>query len=106
MIGLKFIIIYSNTMSLEATMILLDNSYYAINGDYYPTRWEAQKDAASLLSSHKYNAHPESIVGVGLLAGPTSLLTAPTEEKTKIMASLHNVEIRGQLELATRMSIA
>ncbi len=31
-------------MSLEATMIILDNSDYARNGDYYPTRWEAQKD--------------------------------------------------------------
>ena len=38
-------------MSLEATMILLDNSYYAVNGDYFPNRWEAQKDAASLLST-------------------------------------------------------
>jgi len=93
-------------MSLEATMILLDNSYYAVNGDYYPTRWDAQKDAVSLLSTGKYNAHPESIVGVGLLAGPHTLLTAPTDEQSKIMASLHNVDLRGSVELSTRISIA
>jgi 26S proteasome regulatory subunit N10 len=93
-------------MSLEATMILIDNSYYAINGDKHLTRWDAQKDAASLLSTAKFNAHPESIVGVGLLAGPQTLLTAPTEEQSKIMASLHNVELRGTVELSTRMSIA
>ena len=56
-------------MSLEATMILLDNSDYSLNGDYLPTRWEAQKDAANLISTFKYNANPESMVGIGLLAG-------------------------------------
>jgi 26S proteasome regulatory subunit N10 len=56
-------------MSLEATMILLDNSDYSLNGDYFPTRWEAQKDAANLISTFKYNANPESMVGIGLLAG-------------------------------------
>lgn len=29
-------------MSLEATLIMLDNSAYSINGDYEPTRWESQ----------------------------------------------------------------
>ena len=56
-------------MSLEATLILLDNSAYAVNGDFHPTRWEAQKDAASMISNMKFNANPESIVGVGLIAG-------------------------------------
>lgn len=56
-------------MSLEATLILLDNSSYALNGDYYPTRWESQKDAVGLISTLKYNANPENIVGCGLLAG-------------------------------------
>ncbi len=27
-------------MSLEATLIMLDNSAFSINGDYEPTRWE------------------------------------------------------------------
>jgi hypothetical protein len=33
-------------MSLEATIILMDNSCASINGDYYPTRWVAYKDFA------------------------------------------------------------
>ena len=56
-------------MSLEATMIIMDNSNYAINGDFYPTRWESQKDGASLITNAKYNANPESMVGVALMAG-------------------------------------
>jgi 26S proteasome regulatory subunit N10 len=41
-------------MSLEATMILLDNSDWARNGDYMPNRWEAIYDAASLVASAKF----------------------------------------------------
>jgi 26S proteasome regulatory subunit N10 len=40
-------------MSLEATLIMLDNSAYSLNGDCLPTRWEAQVDAASLLIQAK-----------------------------------------------------
>jgi len=28
-------------MSLEATIVLMDNSDYARNGDLYPNRWNA-----------------------------------------------------------------
>lgn len=37
----------------EATMIILDNSDYSINGDYQPTRWLSQLDAAGLLIQAK-----------------------------------------------------
>ena len=40
-------------MSLEATLIMMDNSSFALNGDYLPTRWEGQVDAASLLIQAK-----------------------------------------------------
>lgn len=40
-------------MALEATLIMLDNSSSAINGDYLPTRWESQVDSASLLIQAK-----------------------------------------------------
>jgi 26S proteasome regulatory subunit N10 len=40
-------------MALEATLILLDNSAFALNGDYLPTRWESQVDSAGLLIQSK-----------------------------------------------------
>jgi hypothetical protein len=33
---------------------MLDNSASSINGDYAPTRWENQVDAASLLIQAKF----------------------------------------------------
>ena len=93
-------------MSLEATMIILDNSDFSRNGDYYPTRWESQKDSLSLLSNAKFNSNPESMVGVALMAGPqVQILTSPTDEQTRIMALVHNVPLAGRIKLTTALSI-
>jgi 26S proteasome regulatory subunit N10 len=75
-------------MPLESCMILLDNSEYMRNGDYIPTRLEAQVDAANLLVGAKTQSHPESTVGVS--AG-TDLLVSPTEDVGKILNALHGV---------------
>ena len=40
-------------MVLEATMLCLDNSEHMRNGDYAPSRFEAQTQAANLLASAK-----------------------------------------------------
>lgn len=75
-------------MPLESCMILLDNSEYMRNGDYIPTRLEAQIDAANMLVGAKTQAHPESTVGVS--AG-TELLVSPTEDVAKILKAIHRV---------------
>ena len=88
-------------------MILLDNSEYMRNGDYIPTRLEAQHDAANLLITHKINSNPESTVGViamsggcftsgGEGAGGVELLVSPTDDMGKILGGLHGVPIRGR----------
>ena len=69
-------------------MILLDNSEYMRNGDYIPTRLEAQQDAANLLVGAKTQSHPESTVGVS--AG-TELLVSPTDDVGKILNALHGL---------------
>jgi 26S proteasome regulatory subunit N10 len=80
----------SYKMPLESCMILLDNSEFMRNGDYIPTRLEAQQDAANLLVGAKTQSHPESTVGVS--AG-TELLVSPTEDVGKILNALHGLKI-------------
>jgi 26S proteasome regulatory subunit N10 len=75
-------------MPLESCMILLDSSQYMRNGDYIPTRLEAQQDAANLLVGTKTQSHPESTVGVS--AG-TNVLCSPTEDVGKILSALHSL---------------
>ena len=56
-------------MSLEATLLMLDNSASAINGDYEPTRWDTQVICAELLIQGKLQSNQQSSVGVGLMGG-------------------------------------
>jgi 26S proteasome regulatory subunit N10 len=79
-----------HTMPLESCMILLDNTEYMRNGDYIPTRLEAQQDAANLLVGAKTQSHPESTVGIS--AG-TELLVSPTEDVGKILNAVHGLKI-------------
>jgi 26S proteasome regulatory complex, subunit RPN10/PSMD4 len=47
----------------------VDNSEWARNGDFYPTRWEAQEEAANLIAQAKCDSNPESSVGLMMMAG-------------------------------------
>jgi 26S proteasome regulatory subunit N10 len=89
-------------MPLESCMILLDNSEFMRNGDYIPTRLEAQSDAANLLVNAKTGSNPESTVGVIAMSstGPSSgaeLLVSPTDDLGKILAALHGVRLSGEM---------
>ena len=56
-------------MVLEATVVCVDNSDFMINGDYKPTRLQAQAEAVNLLAGAKTGSNPENTVGVLSLAG-------------------------------------
>jgi 26S proteasome regulatory subunit N10 len=56
-------------MPLEATMMLIDNSEYMRNGDYQPTRFEAQSDAVNTVFQTKIDSNPENTVGIMTMAG-------------------------------------
>jgi len=77
-------------MPLESCMIIVDNSEFMRNGDYIPTRLEAQQDAANLLVGAKTQSHPESTVGV---AAGTELLVSPTEDVGKLLGAVHDLKI-------------
>lgn len=55
------------------------------NGDYAPTRFQAQADAVNLLAGAKTQAHPENTVGVLTMAGNTPrVLVTPTPDLGKV----------------------
>jgi len=47
----------------------LDNSEWMRNGDYVPSRWDAQADAVQVLFDAKTGSHPENMIGVMTMAG-------------------------------------
>ncbi|KAF2663070.1 hypothetical protein K491DRAFT_700174 [Lophiostoma macrostomum CBS 122681] len=94
-------------MGLEATMIVVDNSESSRNGDYVPSRWEAQCDAANLIFSAKTGANPESSVGLMSMGGDTpEILTTLTTDIGKILDGLHRTKIKGTSHLSTGIKVA
>ncbi|KAI9838644.1 MAG: hypothetical protein M1819_004958 [Sarea resinae] len=94
-------------MGLEATMIVIDNSESSRNGDYVPSRFEAQCDAVNLIFSAKTQANPESSVGLMSMGGkgPEVLVTLTTDFG-KVLDGLHRTKIRGDTHLATGIQVA
>lgn len=85
-------------MTLEATLIMMDNSAFAINGDYEPTRWDSQVDLAALLIQAKLEANQQSSVGVGLIGGPqVQILCTLTSDSGKASSFLYGVKCSGEL---------
>jgi len=88
---------------------VVDNSESSRNGDYTPTRYEAQADAVSMIFSVITQGNPESSVGLMSMGGkgPEVLVTLTTDHG-KILEGLHRTKskIRGESHLATGIQIA
>ncbi|KAJ3250641.1 hypothetical protein HDU77_006469 [Chytriomyces hyalinus] len=94
-------------MVLEACFLVLDNSEWMRNGDFTPSRIEAQKDAVTLLFNAKTQSNPENTVGLMTMAGkgPEVLVTLTTEIG-KILTALHKVHISQSPNMSTGVQIA
>lgn len=88
-------------------MICIDNSEWMRNGDYSPTRFQAQADAVNLICGAKTQSNPENTVGVLTMAGKgVHVLVTPTSDLGKILACMHGLEIGGEMNLAAGIQIA
>ncbi|KAI0213759.1 26S proteasome non-ATPase regulatory subunit 4 [Lamellibrachia satsuma] len=92
-------------MVLESTMVCVDNSDYMRNGDYLPTRLQAQQDAVNLICHSKTRANPENNLGLMTLAN-TEVLVTLTGDTGRILARLHQVHPRGLISFISGVRIA
>lgn len=92
-------------MGLESTMICVDNSDYMRNGDFLPTRLQAQQDAVNLVCLSKTRSNPENNVGLLTLANVEVLATL-TSDVGRILSKLHRVQPNGNINLLTGIRIA
>ncbi|KAJ5091095.1 hypothetical protein NUU61_005965 [Penicillium alfredii] len=94
-------------MSLEATMIIVDNSESSRNGDYTSTRWQAQVDAVSIVHSVKMRVHPQSAVGLMSMGGKgPEVLSTFTSDFGSILSGLHKTKIHGISHLSSSIQVA
>lgn len=93
-------------MVLESTMLCFDNSDYQRNGDYFPTRLNAQKDGVNLVCLSKVRSNPENNVGLLTLSNTTEVLATLTSDVGRILSKLHLVNPNGDINLLTGLRIA
>lgn len=92
-------------MVLESTIICVDNSQFMRNGDFMPTRLQAQQDAVNLITHSKTRSNPESNVALMTLADLSVLVTLTTDTG-KILAKLHQVNPIGEMRFISGIKIA
>ncbi|OTB01532.1 hypothetical protein M426DRAFT_323419 [Hypoxylon sp. CI-4A] len=96
-------------MPLQAVMIVVDNSESSRNGDYQPTRFDAQADAINIMFESITQSNPESSVGLMSMGGKgPEVLSTLTTERGKLLDGLHRTKkkISGTSHLATGIQIA
>ena len=98
----------TSTMVLEATVVLIDNSDFMINGDYKPTRLQAQAEAVNLLAGAKTGSNPENTVGILSLAGVRGpkVLATPTGDLGRILSTMQEIKPEGNVSLVQGVQIA
>jgi len=94
-------------MVLEATVLVLDNSEWMRNGDYTPSRIEAQSDATIFLFNAKTRSNPENTVGMMTMAGKSpEVMVTLTTDIGKVLTALHNIQLSGNAHFTTGVQIA
>uniref|UniRef100_T1ISP0 26S proteasome non-ATPase regulatory subunit 4 n=1 Tax=Strigamia maritima TaxID=126957 RepID=T1ISP0_STRMM len=93
-------------MVLESTMVCVDNSDYMRNGDFLPTRLQAQQEAVTMICHSKTRANPENNVGLLTLANNIEVLATLTTDVGRIMSKLHQVQPKGEINFVSGVRIA
>lgn len=93
-------------MVLESTIVCVDNSEYMRNGDFIPTRLQAQQDAVDLVCYSKTSANAENNVGLMTISSHPEVLVTLTTDMGRIMSKLHQVQPQGDTDFMTGIKIA
>lgn len=90
-------------------MMIIDNSEYMRNGDYAPTRLEAQADAVNVIFQTKTDSNPESTVGLMTMAGKgPEVMVTNTKDLGQVLQGLHRAssKIGGVIDIPTAIAVA
>lgn len=96
---------FITTMVLESTVVCVDNSEWMRNGDFLPTRIQAQQDAVSIICNAKTRQNPENNVAL-MTSASLEVLCTLTSDVGRILSKLHHVQPKGKANFATGIKIA
>ena len=93
-------------MVLEAIIICLDNSDWTRNGDYFPSRWETQIDAANFIIENKCEKNPENALGIISMASKVEVHSSLTNEESRLLHCISDISINGECDILTALNIS
>jgi len=94
-------------MPLEAVVVIMDNSEYNRNGDFPPSRWESQQDAANNIIQHKLSSNPENTIGLMSMAGArVDTCLTQTSNDQEIMSVMSQIPINGYSQFFAAVKVA
>uniref|UniRef100_G3NKB3 26S proteasome non-ATPase regulatory subunit 4 n=1 Tax=Gasterosteus aculeatus aculeatus TaxID=481459 RepID=G3NKB3_GASAC len=93
-------------MGLESTMVCVDNSEYMRNGDFLPTRLQAQQDAVNIVCHSKTRSNPENNVGLITMANNCEVLNTLTPDSGRLLSKLHAIQPKGKICFCTGIRVA
>ncbi|CAB1351250.1 unnamed protein product [Coregonus sp. 'balchen'] len=76
------------------------------NGDFLPTRLQAQQDAVNIVCHSKTRANPENNVGLISMANNCEVLTTLTPDTGRILSKLHAIQPKGKICFCTGIRVA
>ena len=94
-------------MVLEETLLCLDNSDWTRNGDYFPSRFRIQVEAANFIIENRCDANPENSIGIMTMAGKrVEMVTTLTNDESRLLGSINNINLNGESDLISALNIA
>lgn len=84
----------------------VDNSEFMRNGDFLPSRLQAQQDAVSLVCHAKIRSNPENNVALLTMGGHPEVLATLTTDVGRLLGKLHLVQTTGDMNFLTGIKIA
>lgn len=90
----------------DSTIICIDSSEHMRNGDYFPTRMEAQMDAMMRVIRHTIRTNPENTTGILKMSGGPQMLLTLTSDRDRLLSTIQDVKIGGGLDLIRSLHIA
>jgi len=88
-------------------VVIMDNSEYNRNGDFPPSRWESQQDAANNIIQHKLSSNPENTIGLMSMAGArVDTCLTQTSNDQEIMSVMSQIPINGYSQFFAAVKVA
>lgn len=92
-------------MVLESTVVCVDNSEWMRNGDFLPTRIQAQQDAVNIICHAKTRQNPENNIAL-MTSASLEVLVTLTSDVGRVLSKLHHVQPKGKANFSTGIKIA